>query len=400
MSSSNQVSWRYIREVTAGTTPGTPTMKEVLRTGGSLMGKTDTVKSNAVRSDRMTQGLFRVGQHAEGSLEVELAYGQFDDLLESMFCSTWTTAVAISGTDISAATSDDSINTAGAVDFVAGGVQAGMWILVAGFATAANNGLFQVSAVTTSKLTFTAKVTLSTGLYGASPNLTDESAGPTVTIKSAGMLRNGTTGHAESWEQAHADVSQYFQFRGMRVNDFDLTINAKALVTAKFGLLGMSFDRTGSTIATAVTAPNSNLAFNTTENIIGVAEGGAALSEAVQSITLSSKNNLAMIDAVSHLNPVDLSYGSMDLSGEIKLYLASTSGTLLDKYIDFTESSQSFVLTNGTSALYYILTIPAYRFSGDLPDAGKLNDQVIASLPFTAYKSSGGFQVQLDRIAA
>jgi hypothetical protein len=33
-------------------------------------------------------------------------------------------------------------------------------------------------------------------------------------------------------------------------------------------------------------------------------------------------------------------------------------------------------------------------------DAGKLNDQVTASLPFTAYKSSGGFQIQIDRIAA
>jgi hypothetical protein len=399
MSSSNQVSWRYIRESTAGTTPGTPTMKEVLRTGGSLSGKTDTVKSNAVRSDRMTQGLFRVGQHAEGSLEVEMAYGQFDDLLESMLCSAWTTAVAMSATTIAAVASGSHFTDSGS-GFVSGNIIAGMWILVGGFATAANNGLFHVATVASGDITVDARITLSTGLYSATPGLVNEAAGPTVTIKSAGVLRNGTTGHSETWEQAHSDVSQFFQFRGMRINGWDLTINAKALVTAKFDMMGMSFDRTGATIANAVTAPNSNLAFNTTENIMGVAEGGAALAEAVMAITLSSKNNLSMIDAVSHLNPVDLSYGSMDLTGELKIYLASTSGTLLDKYIDFTESSQVFVMTNGTSALYYIITIPAYRYSGDLPDAGKLNDQVTATLPFTAYKSSGGFQIQIDRIAA
>lgn len=83
MSASNSVSWRYIAEVTFGTTPATPTMIEVLRTGGTLDGKTTTVSSKAVRSDRMTQGFFRTGVNSEATMDVEAAYGQFDDLLEA-----------------------------------------------------------------------------------------------------------------------------------------------------------------------------------------------------------------------------------------------------------------------------------------------------------------------------
>lgn len=399
MSASNSVSWRYIAEVTFGTTPGTPTMIEVLRTGGTLDGKTDTVVSKAVRSDRMTQGIFRTGQHAEGSMEVEFAYGQFDDLLQAMLCGTWTSAAAVTAqTDIDAATSDDSFNDASS-GFVAAGFVEGMWVLVSGFANSGNNGLFQLGTVTTAKLLLTARVDISTGAYTATPNLTLEAAGPSVTIKNAGMLRNGTTGRSFTWEQAHTDVAQYFTFTGMRLNDWTLTIAAKSLVTANFTWMGKAFDRAGSTVASVVTAPNSNSAFNTTEDIIGLNEGGAALTEYVSEIKLSAKNNLSMIDAVTNLTPPDITYGQMDLTGELGIYLASTSGTLVDKYIDFTASSCSFVIKNGASPYYYVLTLPAYKYTGGIPEAGALNGQSMAKLPFTAYKGSGSYQIQIDKIS-
>lgn len=399
MSASNSVSWRYIAEVTFGTTPGTPTMVEVLRTGGTLDGKTDTVTSKAVRSDRMTQGIFRTGQRAEGTMDVEFAYGQFDDLLQACFCGTWTSAAAVtSQTDIDAATGDDSFNDASS-GFVAAGFVSGMWVLVSGFATAANNGLFKLGTVTAGKLLLAAKVDITTGAYTASPNLTTEAAGASVTIKNAGMLRNGTTGRSFSWEQAHTDVSQYFIFTGMRLNDWTLTIAAKALVTANFTWMGKSFDRAGSAYANAVTAANSNSAFNTTEDIIGLNEGNAALTEYVSEIKLMAKNNLSMIDAVANLTPPDITYGQMDLTGELSLYLASTSGTIIDKYIDFTETSCSFVIKNGSSPYYYILTIPAYKYSGGIPEAGALNGQSMVKLPFTAYKGSNSYQIQIDKIS-
>lgn len=400
MSASNSVAWRYIEEVTFGTTPGTSTWVELARTGGSLDGKTDTVTSKAVRSDRMVQGFYRTGQHAEGSMEFELAYGQFDDLLEAALCGTWSTAVALSGTTFGVGSSTTFLDSANG--FITGGIQAGMWIKTAGYAAAANNGLFRVSVVTVGggSITVDAKIDSTTGLFSLTPGLTIVAAGPAVTIKNAGMLRNGTTGRSFTIEQAHTDVNQFFQFRGMRLNDWSLNISAKALVTATFSWMGKSFTRTGAT-ATAGTpaAVNSNDAFNTTEDIIGLNEGAASFTEYISSLTLSAKNNLSMIDAVGNLTPPDITYGVMDITGELNIYFSGNAGTFIDKYIAFTETEMSFVIRNGASPVYYIITLPAYKYSGGTPEAGALSGQSMCKLPFSCYKGDDDYQIQIDKIS-
>lgn len=399
MSASNSVSWRYIAEVTYGTTPATPTMIEVLRTGGTLDAKTTTVSSKAVRSDRMTQGFFRTGVNSEGSIDVEAAYGQFDDLLEAALCGTWSGAAAVTAqTDISADTSDDSINDASS-GFVSAGFVAGMYVLVSGFVATGNNGLFRIATVAAGKITFAGKITLSTGLYSTPVNLTTEAAGASITVKSAGMLRNGTTGRSFTCEQAHTDVSHYFQFRGMRLNDWTLTIAAKSLVAMNFTWMGAAYTRTGATIANSVTSPNSNNAFNTTEDIIGLTEGGAAFSEYISEIKLMAKNNLSMIEAVGYLAPPDITYGVMDLTGELSIYFSATSSAAIDKYIAFTETSLAFIMRNGSSPVYYVITLPAYKYAGGIPEAGALSGQSMCKLPFNCYKGADSYQIQIDKVS-
>lgn len=397
---SNQVSWRYIAEVTFGTTPGTPTMKEVLRVSGEINGVNDTVVSNSVRSDRMRQGNFLVGQHVEGNLECELAYGQYDDLIEAVLCGTWSSAATITATTISAATSDDSFNDSGTA-FVSSGFLAGMYVLVSGFTDPANNGIFRILAVTSGKLTLSAKITLATGAWEASPNLTLEAAGNSVTIKTAGMLRNGTTARSFTWEQAHADVSQFFQFRGVRHGDMQLEIAAKSLAKLTFpGLMGKSFTRTTSTIASAVTATNSNLAFNTSSNIVGLSEGGSAFTDAISKLSFGVKNNLQMIDAVANLTPPGIQYGVQDLTGELEVYFGSAGSTAIwDKFAANTQTSMTFVMTNAASPVYYIVTIPAYCYSGGNVPAGGLSGLVMAKFPFVAYKGADGYQIQIDKLS-
>lgn len=399
MSASNSVAWRYIEEVTFGTTPGTSTWVELARTGGSLDGKTDTVTSKAVRSDRQIQGFYRTGQHAEGSMEFELAYGQFDDLLEAALCGTWTTAVAYSGVagEIDRTTGPVTLTDVSA-GFITAGIKAGMWIKVGGFAGDYNN-LYRVASVAAGVLTFDGYIDVSTGLYSATPNAGAETPAGVITIGNAGMLRNGVVIRSYTIEQAHTDVSQFFQFRGMRLNDWTLNISAKALVTATFSWMGKSFSRTGAT-ATAGTpaAVNSNDAFNTTEDIVGLNEGGASFTEYISSLTLSAKNNLSMIDAVGNLTPPDITYGVMDITGELNIYFSGNAGTFIDKYINFTETELSFAIRNGASPVYYIITIPAFKYSGGTPEAGALSGQSMCKLPFSAYKGDDDFQIQIDKV--
>lgn len=397
MGESNRVAVRFSAESTFGEVPSSPAMQALLRTGGGLEGVTDTEVSQGVRSDRMRQGLFRTGQHVEGGYDFELAYGQQDVLLSQALCGSWSTAVAMAETTIAAVAADDTFTDSGS-GFVSEGIQAGMWILVQGFTDAANNGLYRVGTVVAGTLTPDRRIDLVTQQYSATVALNDEAAGDAVTIRNAGMLRNGTAATSMLFEEEFEDTTDFFTYRGCRISQFDLNIAAKSLITGSFSVMGKSFHRSGSTVSGGNTAVNSNLAYNTSENVWGLSEGGADFDETIQAISFSLNNNCRYIDAVGNLTPPAIPYGTQDLTGSLSLFMGSGSDATIDKYINFTESSQSFVLSNGSSPLYYVITFPALKYSSGIPVAGGLDEDTQVELNWTAYKGSGSYQIQIDRI--
>ncbi len=385
MGESNRARILYVAESTWGETPATPTMIEVLRTGGSLQGKTETALSNVVRNDRMRNKVYRTGKSASGSIEVELAYGQLADFLEAGLCGTWSSPVALTAADISVATADDSYNSAASA-FVSAGVQANMWVLFGGFASSANNGYKRVLTVTAGKVT-------------VADNLTTETAPAAGTLKNAGMLRNGTTARSFTLETGHLDLSSvFFYYRGMRVASLGVNIAAGGLVTATVAFEGKSFATGNATLASVVTAANSNFAYNAAEEIADVFEGGYATetTDEITALNFSVNNNLRRRKKITQLEAAGIPYGVQDVSGELDFYLANL--TTITKYVNFTETSQSVRVTNGTTDLSLIFSWPALKYTGDLPDAGGLDGDVMAKLPWAAY-SNGTYQMQVDRIA-
>lgn len=87
----------YIQEVTYGVTPATPAMKALRNTGVTVGLKRDSIQSEELRSDRQIVG-FRLGnKQVNGSVDIELAYGDFDDMLQAALCGTWATNVLKAG---------------------------------------------------------------------------------------------------------------------------------------------------------------------------------------------------------------------------------------------------------------------------------------------------------------
>jgi len=87
----------YIKEVTYGVTPATPALKTLRNTGVTLGLKRDSIQSEELRSDRQLVG-FRLGnKQVNGSIDIELAYADFDDMLEAALCGTWASSVLKAG---------------------------------------------------------------------------------------------------------------------------------------------------------------------------------------------------------------------------------------------------------------------------------------------------------------
>lgn len=89
----------YVTEVTPGTTPATPTLIETPIAGiPTLAVEKDNFRSNAIKSHRQTSTVRHGVRRTGGNIPIELAYGDFDTLFESLMHSSWSTNVLKVGT--------------------------------------------------------------------------------------------------------------------------------------------------------------------------------------------------------------------------------------------------------------------------------------------------------------
>lgn len=98
MTNSSETRLAYIAESAYGTTPATPAFKNLRFTSENFRPAFQNVSSNEIRPDRNVADLVRVGSEAAGDFGFELSYGTFDDLIESLMFSTWSSNVIENGT--------------------------------------------------------------------------------------------------------------------------------------------------------------------------------------------------------------------------------------------------------------------------------------------------------------
>lgn len=217
---SNRVSLKLSKETVWNETPSSPAMAVVPYLNDSLTHTKRTKQSDVLRADRMKDAQVQVGYNAEGDINFELRFSDFDALLE----------VALSSTSVSAAkTGAGSANNlafaaaSGGTQVITGqsgdwaGFTVGAWVRVKNAAQTANNGVFKVTAKTATTLT----VANSAGVL--------EAASTAGVIQK--MLRNGTTKQSVLIEKNFADLTNNFiQYRGMRVAGLSLSIQTEDIV--------------------------------------------------------------------------------------------------------------------------------------------------------------------------
>jgi hypothetical protein len=98
LASANRVAVRYIAESVFGTTPTTGNPHNLRLTGESLSYGIQSETSKEIRADRQVTDVVLVGASANGSINVELSYGEYDTLFEALLMGTWSTNVLTNGT--------------------------------------------------------------------------------------------------------------------------------------------------------------------------------------------------------------------------------------------------------------------------------------------------------------
>jgi hypothetical protein len=90
---SNRVSLHLVEEGSYDEAPSSPTMAELPYTSESLAYEKRTVRSNTVRSDRLTDDVIEVGAGSGGEVNFEYKFGDYDLLiLAALGASAWSSA--------------------------------------------------------------------------------------------------------------------------------------------------------------------------------------------------------------------------------------------------------------------------------------------------------------------
>lgn len=393
---------RYRLDETDGTAITTAGhMQEVPFTSEGLSQSVNTTPSESIRGRRSIDYLARPTRSVEGSIDGEVAYGWWDDL---MMCalqadgSGWSSTVtAVTGTTIEAVSAGTLIRDTTTGAFAS--FTAGMWVKIEGFATAGNNGYAKVTAVGDHD-------------YGASEAnnelelayiaLTDESATPSVTITPSEYIKDGNKQRHVTIEREYSDLaSEFARYTECEIGSMDLSIEAESMVTLSLALMGNQESSQTSTGATTQNnSPAANDPIDTGNHVPAIYEGGTATdgNTTITSLSLSVDNQMESRYAVGAPGPNHHRIGRVTATGNLSVFYDGKAE--LDKFLAKTATTLVAILEDAGGKAY-IVELPNVEFTEGSRTIGGTDDDVMAEIAYQAiYDSTEGATVILHRIAA
>lgn len=367
---------RYILESVFGTTPVAGNPNNLRRVDDSLGFKTQSAMSQEVRSDRQTPDTVLVGASAEGGINFEMSYKEYDTLLAAALQGTW----AVYGTNGVGTTFVGTFTTSKITAGTAptGGsafttLSKGQWIKLSA-PTHANDGkIVQVSKTVSPTAT---EITLE-----GTPLTTGTSI--SGCFISTSRLTNGTTQSSFSLEREHSDISKFLNFRGMTCSKLSLNLQSGAIVTGSFEFIGKDQVVAGATAMPGT--PIGSATYDVMNAVTGVGdvqEGGAAITGTfIKTLSLALDNKLRGRDGIGVLGNVDIGSGSLEITGQMTVYFANT--TLYEKFLNSTRTSLSFRMAD-PSGNGYVITLPSIKFSEANIEAGNKDSDSMVNMTYTA----------------
>jgi len=341
-------------------------------TGESLNYDIQSESSAEINATRQTPDSVHVGATAQGGINLELSYREYDPFLESLLAGTYNALGSDGVIPVAAATFAIGANTIACAATEFAGIVAGQWISVIGVAAATNVGVYRVATATDSLLTIDTDTPLG------------EDIGPVICDVSASRLSNGVEAlRSFSLEKNFTDVTQFFLYRGMSPSKLSLAFDTGSLLKGALDFMGANGVRAGVTYMPE--APGGSQSFGVMNAVSGV--GTILLDEEIladtyiKSAKIDIDAKLRGQDAISHLGNVGLGQGTFEIGGTLEMYLAN--GTIYDQAIaNASVDIQIPVFDNDNNG--YAFIFKNAKFGVPTVQAGSKDADVMLSVPFKA----------------
>lgn len=394
LASSNRAQLRYMLETAFGVTPTVGNPNDLRMTGESLAFALTSDTSKEIRSDRQVTDLILTGASASGGVNFELSYKEFDTLFEAAFMGTWNHfgtdglgATLSLDIDSAAGTLTASVAPSGANAFT--NLSVGQYFKLVAPGDAADGAFLMVGSRTTTVITVSAATPI--------PGSGSRTAVTGCRLKSS-RLTNGVVERSFTIERALEDVGQYFAYRGMALSKLSLSFQSSAIVGGSMDFMGKDSVR-----GTATTLPGTSVAsqtydiMNAVSGVGNLMENGAPLAGTfIKSLKFDLDNKLRARDAIGTLGAISIGTGTLEVTGEMEVYL--NDGSLYDKFVNNVGTSISWVSMDGERN-GYAFQFPNVEFNDAKVQAGGLDQDVMLTMPFTAIMDPvTGKTIIMDRL--
>ena len=415
IASSNFTVIRY-GEYADPTTAAAPViLRELHMTGESLGYQTQSISSSNINSSRQVLDTIKTGYDVSGGLQIEVAPGIYDDLIEGALWADWGYAFEQTDMVISIDKATSTVTTAltmfdAATDqLTADTLKVGQFFQLSVGSTTpihiTNVGVYQIKSVTSGTVAICEEVDGAT-CFG------ETEATKTACLRAC-MIRAPRDGsstymkrHKYYFEKEQSDLTNIFtKFTECYVNTFSVSAQSAALLTGSFDFMGAlsTIDATsqGSTLNTAHTFNG----FNAVDHVVSVILNDKELMDEttgayLQGVDFSVTNNLRGAKAIGHLGNVDTLAGQLGITGSLNVFFEGTDFYTL--FVNDTEFSLSIRVenTNADDELEgYVYHFPRIVISSDSMSSGGNDQDLVESMQFSAlYDYTLGTSIQIDRL--
>lgn len=382
----------YVKEVTYGVTPTTGDHKALRFTGESLNFGFQTDSSKEIRPDRQVTDLTLVGASAQGGINIEASYGEYDDLIAAALQSSWVdygtagagaaAAVTINSTTGTltwgAAPTGNNVLTGGTTK-----LEDGQYFRLTAPGDAADGQIIKIAARTATSITADA----STPILGTGTRT--DVAGTFITTS---RLVNGSEQPSFSIEKGFLEpgsltVGEFFNHRGMTVSKWMADFKESSFLTGSFEFMGKDVvvSQNNNTLLAGNRAESTtNAVYNAVDNVGTISVDGAPfVNTDVMSMNFSVDNRLRGRKAISVLGNRSIGSGKCVVEGSMELYFDDT--TYYNKFranqsvaIEYTVADQE---NNG-----YAYVFGKVKFKDAQVNAGGEDQDVMISLPYQAIR--------------
>jgi hypothetical protein len=211
------------------------------------------------------------------------------------------------------------------------------------------------------------------------------------TFNTNNHLTIGTTPRFLRFEDAALDIAQFRQFAGCLVNSATFNIAPNQMVQTTFDIVGRNMVQAQASLGSP-TAPQGFEPFDSYNGLL--LEGGIGTNDdlcVVSALTFSINNEITPAHVIlceeNRDQAAQMQFGMATIEGTITAYYEDE--TLIDKFLDETESSLSVTVDDPTGANGYTFYFPRIKYNGATVPVANRQSRLI-ELPFVALQGTGG----------